>query len=162
MPQVKKLSVATVYGKIDLEKLFAAPGKQIHVMRVFGQAVGQKSGESNYGPWTALTGRFEATNPETGEVAEASQLFLPEVAMIPIQVAMASGPATFAIDVFAKKSENTKPGGSPYEYTWEPLQAPAADDPILRLKAEVNASKPLALPGKPADDAKPAKGRGAK
>lgn len=159
MPQVKKLSVATVYGKVDLEKLFAAPDKQIHVMRVIGQAVGSKSGESNYGPWTALTGRFRATNPETGEVMEAAQLFLPEVALIPIQVAMSNGAATFAIDVFAKKAESTKPGGSPYEYTWEPLIEPTDDDPLTRLQAQVNATKALSAPTPaPAPAPAPAKG----
>ena len=137
MAQVKKISVATVFGKIDVKAVLNA-GKPITVMRVAGQAVGTKSGDSNYGEWTALVGSFIATNPETGEVVEASQLFLPEVALIPIQVALGQAGARavdFAIEVIVQPSNNTKPGGSPYEYSFVNLMAPAENDPMAKLRS---------------------------
>lgn len=138
MAQVKKISVATVYGKIDVKSVLNAE-KPITVMRVAGQAVGTKSGDSNYGEWTALVGSFIATNPETGEMTEASQLFLPEVALIPIQVALGQAGARavdFAIEVVVKASNNTKPGCSPYEYSFVNLMAPTAEnDPMAKLRA---------------------------
>lgn len=164
MAQVKKLSVATVYGKIDLKKVINSTAP-IPVMDVYGLAVGTKSGDSNYGEWTALVGQFEARNPETGEISGASQLFLPEVALIPIQVAMAGEGAKsvkFAIRLTVKASQNTKPGGSPYEYSFEPLLPPTEDDPVASLRATVADQLKLPAPGdtppaddKPADD-KPA------
>ncbi|MGV0999690.1 MAG: hypothetical protein ACOYBQ_10220 [Fluviibacter sp.] len=160
MAQVKKLSVATVYGKIDLKQVINSD-KPIAVMRVAGQAVGTKSGDSNYGTWTALVGSFVAIHPETGEQSEAAQLFLPEVALIPIQVALASANARaidFAIELQVKASENTKPGGSPYEYTFTNLMAPAENDPMAKLRNLLTAGdKPAALPGPVADDTQAAK-----
>lgn len=152
MPQVKKLSVATVYGKIDLKELLNAD-KPVRVMRVLGQAVSSKSGESAYGRWTALLGRFKATNMDTGEVSEAAQLFLPEVALIPLQVAMSAGPVTFAIDLYVKPSTNTKPGGSAYEYTWEPVLQTTDADPLRQMEEQILA---LEAPADKGDDKKPA------
>lgn len=163
MSQVKKLSVATVYGKIDLKKLITLDekGEKLPIMQVIGQAVGVKSGVSSYGDWKCLMGQFQATNSETGEVFEASQLYLPEVALTPLIVALSS-PETrgveFAIKITANYAKNAKPGGVPYEYSWEPLLPPDANDPISRIKARLEA---LALPApaadaKPATDAKPA------
>ena len=60
MAQVKKLSVATVFGKIDLKALVKADeaGTPIKIMRVVGSAVSTKQGETAYGPYTALLGQF--------------------------------------------------------------------------------------------------------
>ena len=154
MPQVKKLSVATVYGKIDIKTIVNASAP-VPLMRVFGMAVGTKTGTSAYGDWTALVGRFKAINLDTGEESEASQLFLPEVALIPLKVALAQAgnqSVTFAIDVFAKQATNTKPGGVPYEYTFENIREPSEDDPLVRLAAEIAAS-PKALPAPAAEPA---------
>lgn len=139
MAQTKKLSVAAVYGKIDIKKVVNSE-KPIHVMRVYGQAVGTKSGESNFGAWTSLVGQFKATNPETGEQSEASTLFLPDVALLPLQVALAQEGARgvmFAIDIFVKASTNTKPGGSAYEYSFEHVLPPAENDPLAQLEARI-------------------------
>jgi hypothetical protein len=152
MAQTKKLSVATVYGKIDAKKVLNSE-QPIKVMRVYGQAVGTKTGDSNFGPWTALVGQFKAAHPETGEVSEASTLFLPDVALVPLQVALAQEGARgvmFAMDIFVKASTNTKPGGSVYEYSFENVLPPADNDPIKALEDKINA---LALP---APDAAPA------
>lgn len=157
MPQVKKLSVATVFGKIDLKAVINSDAP-VPVMRVFGMAVGTKTGTSAYGEWTALVGRFKAVNLATGEESEAAQLFLPEVALIPLKVALAQAgnqAVTFAVDIFVKKSTNTKPGGVPYEYTFENVRPVEEDDPLVRLEAEIAKNAP-ALPA-PAAGKKPKK-----
>jgi hypothetical protein len=149
MPQVKKLSVATVYGKIDLKALFNSDAP-IHVMRVYGQAVQTKTGESSYGEWTSLLGQFRALNPATGESFDGATLFLPDVALIPVQVALSQGATSFAIDLFVKQSANTKPGGSPYEYSFSHVLPPTDDDPIKRLEVQMEAMKALPAPTEPA------------
>lgn len=156
MSNIKKLSVKTVYGNIDLEKLIKAPNKELHVMRVMGLAVGVASGESTYGEWQSLRGQFEATNPETGEVSESSVLFLPDVALTPILVSLSRPEVKgveFAIDISVHYAQSKKPGGSPYEYSFRAILPPDENDPISRLKARVLA---LAAPTPAAGDAAPA------
>lgn len=149
MAQIKKLSVAKVFGKVILSKLIAAPNQRIHVMDVIGLAVGTKAGDSDYGDWTALQGKFRATNAETGEVFESATLFLPDVALIPIQVALSQGSAvSFAISLYVDyvaERVGAKAGGSPFEYSWEPLlDEDAESDPLARIEAAI-AAKRLAL-----------------
>lgn len=154
MSQVKKLSVATVFGKIDLEALIKAPDQTIAIMRVIGRAVGVKEGMSSYGDWKALQGQFQAVNAATGEVFEAATLFLPDVAMTPLLVALSapeSRGVEFALALSVKYVKNGKPGGVPYEYTWEPLLPPDASDPIARITARLQELGKL-----PAPDAAPA------
>lgn len=63
---IGKITVASVYGK-PLTKNIPEDG-ELPLMKVAGYVTGVKHGESNYGPWAALTGQFAATNLETGEV----------------------------------------------------------------------------------------------
>lgn len=159
MAQIKKLSVATVCGKLDVKAILNS-AEPIKLMRVIGQAVDQKRGESSYGDWTALLGRFKATNLATGEISEAATLFLPEVALIPLQVALAAGPVMFAIEISVKSATNVKPGGSVYEYTWEPLLPPTDSDPIKQMEERLLAlsapASKLAGEGNPGDTPDPA------
>jgi hypothetical protein len=148
MAQVKKLSVATVYGKIDLKEVLNAE-KPVPVMRAYGVAVGTKTGTSAYGDWTALIGQFKAVNLKTGEVSEAAQLFLPEVALTPLRVALSRNEnrsVRFALDIKVQPAKNSKPGGVPYEYTFEHLLPPAEDDPLLMLEAEMKEVAALPAP----------------
>lgn len=163
MAQVKKLSVATVFGKIDLKAVIKADeaGKALPLMRVIGSAVAVKEGMSSYGEWKALQGQFQATNLETGEVFEAATLFLPDVALTPILVSLSQPNARgveFAIEVSAKYAKDSK-GGVPYEYTWAPLLPPDQNDPIARLTARLQEAGVLALEAPPADP-KGGKGKG--
>ena len=180
MAQVKKLSVATVYGSIDIKALIRADedpengavkgddgkfsGGKLKLMRVYGQAVSTKTGASSYGDWTSLLGQFKAVNLATGEVHEASTLFLPDVAMTAVMVGLSAPDARsveFAMDIFATLRKDGKPGGVPYTYEWAPILPPGENDPIKRLEAKMLA---LAAPA-PAealkDDPAPAdKGHG--
>lgn len=154
--QIKKLSVATVCGKIDAKAVLNAAGP-IPLMTVYGMAVGVKEGASTFGDWTALVGQFKAVNAETGEVFESSQVFLPEVALIPLRVALEAGESRsvkFAIKLAVKAATNTKPGGSVYEYTFENALPPAENDPLLELESAMQGLGLLPAPEK--TDAAPA------
>lgn len=163
MAQVKKLSVATVFGKIKLSELMAAKDKTLPVMRVFGIATGTKSGTTNFGDYTALQGQFRAVHPVTGETHDAATLFLPDIALLPITAALASGAqgVEFAIvvsAVYVAEKEGFKAGGSPYEYTFENLLPMGGDDPLARLQGKLQAlAAPAADPASaPAPAADPA------
>jgi hypothetical protein len=171
MAQVKKISVATVYGKIALSTLMAAPNKTLDIMTVVGVAVGIDKGESSYGDWECLKGDFEATDAKSGKVVRASTCFLPPVAMDAVKVAMSQAGANrgveFAIKIIAKyvaEDEGHKAGGSAYEYSFEHLLKPSAEnDPILKLKAAIAAQTAAALPApkpeEPAPEAATPKGK---
>lgn len=162
MPQVKKISVKTVYGQIVPSKLIAAPGQRLHVMTVVGIATSQKEVMSDLGESTCLLGDFEGVNPETGEAMRASMLYLPNIALTALQVAMATssnGSVSFGLDLWAEYVAE-KPGfrgGAIYEYTFAPIVPPTEEnDPILRLKAQYSRSlKALAAPAT-ADEKAPA------
>lgn len=161
MTQVKKLSVASVYGKIKLSELIEK--KEIAVMIAMGTAVSIKTGQSNFGEWRGLMGQFRAIHPDTGEQFDAPQLFLPEVALIPIEVALANSRGVeFAIKVVAHYTgddENHRPGGAPYEYSWEPLIEASEDDALARIAAKIN-QKLLPAPRAPAAPTEPDKKKG--
>lgn len=145
MAQIKKLSVAKVFGKIDIEKLIGAPDKKLHVMRAGGRAVGTKEGESDFGAWKSLVGDFAAWSGDTGEEFRAPYLFLPDVALTPVLVALGAPGASavdFMLDLYAvyDKSSSTH-----FTYTWEPVVAHAAEDPIAALMSK---AKPMMIQGK--------------
>lgn len=150
MAQVKKISVAAVYGKIKLSELVAK--RSIDVMKVIGSAVGVKKGTTAYGEYTCLNGVFEGTNPVTGEISRASVCFLPDVALMPIMVALSNPDCTsvdFAIMVQVKyvaDEEGHRSGGSAYEYRFTPLLDMGAEDPVVRIQARLAAQEAAKVP----------------
>jgi hypothetical protein len=72
---VKKLTTKIIVGK-KIGKVEA----RITLYSVIGVASGLKTGESNYGAWTALVGRFEAERTADGELFSAPLLLLPDEA----------------------------------------------------------------------------------
>jgi hypothetical protein len=142
MPQVKKLSVAKVAGKITAATVMTvidgkpAPNPNpVFVMRAGGVASGIKTGVSDYGPWKCLTGDFVAYGPD-GVEQRAPYLFLPEVAQIPIETALTNNQGaavTFLVDVQVKADKESSVG---YVYTFEPVVRPGGADPIAALLAQ--------------------------
>ena len=152
MSQVKKLSVATVFGKIKLSELMNLPDQRQEVMRVFGVATGTKDVPTQYGISTGLLGTFRAINPVTGETNDSSVLYLPDIALVPIRVKLAM-PGTqgveFAYSIFASyvaEKEGFKAGGSPYEYTFEHVMQPEGANPLDRIAAKIASQAQAALP----------------
>lgn len=136
MAQVKKLSVGTVWGAIDVRKVLASD-RPIAVMHVGGTAVDTKQVPTPYGESTCIMGEFTAVHPETGEMSEAGQLYLPEVAVIPLRLALAregARAAEFAFTIFVKAAVDAKPGGSVYEYTFENRMPISDNDPRAKMR----------------------------
>lgn len=76
---VKKLTTKIIVGK-KIGKV----ERRTQLYSIIGVATGLKSGESNYGAWTALVGRFEAERTADGSMFAAPMVLLPEVAAEPI------------------------------------------------------------------------------
>ena len=77
----KKITVKTMgfSSTKDIRKIAeSGEGTPVPLIRVVGLVNGTKTGESDYGPWTGLTGMFRATNIHTGEEASAPVAFVPQ------------------------------------------------------------------------------------
>lgn len=133
MQLVKKISVKTVFGNIDVRKLSDSP---IAIMRIIGVATKIKSGESEFGQWTAFLGQFKATNLQTNEVFASGKCFLPPQAseILEGQFDDEHSRIEFAFDISAKYSEDST---VKYEYIVEPLFKPAENDPIALLESKL-------------------------
>lgn len=139
-PEVlKKLSAKTITGRITRPKKDDAP-KSLY--RVWGIAVGKKTGVSNFGPWVAISGSFEAVNIESGALYQGTQLFLPDAVTSQILVGLdaaqkndAGATLQFALEVGIKYSD--VPIG--YEYTVRPLVKPQGGDPLAAIREQVKA-----------------------
>lgn len=132
----KKLSVAKIVGKVNVRKL-PEDGSVLNLFTVIGNAVGTKSGTSDFGDWTGLVGQFEATNLETGEQFASANLFLPDVAQGLIEAQLANSDThqvQFAFVIGAKADESSSVG---YTYTAQPILPPDAKDPLADLRASV-------------------------
>lgn len=138
----KKLSVAKVWGKVKPKDIPETGVKNL--FSVIGVAQGTKTGTSDFGDWTALLGRFEAVNYETGEAFASANLFLPSVAQDMIE-AQLSGGATgvhFAFNIGIQADESSSVG---YTYTAEPIMPPDEKDPLAEMRALIAANNAPAL-----------------
>lgn len=147
MEIVKKLSVGKLIGafKSDLP----AEGS-LTLGNVVGIARGTKTGESQYGPWTALTGDFlfvPTHGANKGKQFRSGVLFVPDVVLdlvLPVVLGLDKGGAVeIAFAIKARKDETTTVG---YSYAADFLKAPEPNDPLAALTA-------LALPAPEATDA---------
>lgn len=143
MQSIKKLSIAKCAGKMTLKRILEGGGK-LAVLRVVGMALGVKQGESDYGAWTALIGDFGVTNLIDGEQFRGATLFLPDVALLPIQVQLQKPGAQavqFALDVYACEDETSSVG---YSYTVDHL-VKTEDDMVAKLMKAAHDARPLQL-----------------
>ena len=129
---VRKLSPKTV-----LEKKVEAPSKATPLYRVYGIARGVRSGESQFGIWTALVGSFEAIRIDDGAVFAGIQCFLPEPMNGMIADKLRHDSETkevqFAVEVGIKPSD--VPVG--YEYTSKPIVDVEQADALAGLREKV-------------------------
>lgn len=135
---MSKISVAKCHGKIDKKNLPKGP-----VLRVAGIATGTKTGTSNYGPWTALTGDFYAINLETGEEFRSVKCFMPSTALSLVEGALAGSPdgVEFALDFGVKPADNAVG----YEYTVKPVFKVKESEAMATLLAKVEQAAPLKI-----------------
>ena len=128
---VKKISTATVYGKITNEDKV----KPKALYRVFGLAAGTKTGSTQFGDWSCFVGEFQAVNLETGEIFNSGKCFLPEIVESGIlaQLSQAEG-VKFAFEIGIKPNEDL---GIGYEYTAKSLLQPQANNFLEQMAQEV-------------------------
>jgi hypothetical protein len=134
---VRKVSVKTLVGKVKPYLANMPEGGEISLARIVGIARGIKAGESNYGPWKALTGDFIAeplVGDHAGKRFRAGNLFLPDVALDLVAPAVEATPkgdtVQFAFEVTAIVREESSTG---YEYGAKTLIEASENDPLEAL-----------------------------
>lgn len=143
---IKKITSRDVMG--NLKEVIRESGKKngeiVPLFTIVGQVIGHTAGESQYGPWIKIKGRFRATNKITNDVFNSAVAMLPDEAVTPLLTVLAIDGAQsvdMAFDIGAKIDDNTAVG---YVYEVVPLMKPSEDDPLDRLQ------KALPAPGKAA------------
>ncbi len=144
MEIIGKISVKTCGAAPEME-LVTIDGKQLprakgeqHLLRIIGMCNGLKHGTSEFGPWIAFLGSFEATNVKTGEVFRSSKCLLPESATGALSVAVDNDDETRAVEFGF--DIGVKPCATPtgYEYTVKPLVPVSEKDPLEMLKSKLS------------------------
>lgn len=143
----KKISVAKVFGKVNAVTVAKAENEVLAIGRFFGSASGTKTGVSDFGEWTALTGQFRAISAETGETFDSGVCFLPDVALDLILGQLNSGARVvdFAFDITAVLDKTVQIG---YSYRAAPILEMNTDSSIARIEAQLEKMAALPAPGK--------------
>lgn len=151
MRLTKKITTREVMGNMKAFMRENSEGKKdgelVELYTIVGQVIGHTTGESDYGPWVKLKGRFRAVNKSTGEVINSPVAMLPDEATTPLLTVLAVDGASsvdMAFDVNARIDDSVAVG---YQYEVKPLMEPSEDDPLERLAASVD-SKALPAPKK--------------
>lgn len=137
---VKKISPRTVFGsKADIQKLVLSDQDAEHpLFLVAGKCNGQRQGESDMGPWTALLGRFmaqklNANGQPEGIMYVSGRCHLPNYVIESIigQMDEPGDVVQFKFLIGATYDENS---ATSYVYTAQPLlEAKPEDDDVLLL-----------------------------
>lgn len=133
MELVRKITVKQVAGKIDLEKLLAAPNKTLQLAKIFGMASKARPDQSDMGSFLRFSGRFRATNFVDGTTYESGSLILPGVAQDALAGALDGadgGSVEFAFEISVKYDAESV---TKYVYNVKPLFETSRDDPLERM-----------------------------
>lgn len=144
MDILRKITVKNVAGKVSIEKLLAAPGKKLTLMRVWGVARKAKPDQSDLGSFVRFLGAFRALNVETGQMFQSGALILPGVAQDLLMGALDGDNVqevqfAFEIGVHYDPEAVTK-----YVYDVKSLVEPAEDDPLERMQQALKLAPPKA------------------
>ena len=129
---VKKLTTKIIVGK----KIGKIEARTV-LYSIIGVATGLKTGESNYGAWTGLLGRFEAERTADGAMFSAPLVLLPDEALSPIVSAVRASKdgVEFALIVSAEPTLSA-PG---YVYDIASVVAPRRNDMLAGLRNAMQA-----------------------
>jgi len=134
---IKKLSIATVYGKVLVADI-PADG-ELKLCRLAGIASAIDSGSSSYGDWKCLVGICAATNHQTGEIFTGKSIFIPGAmgdaiidALEAAQKEDASATLKFSLDISAKVSPRDP---NKYEYIVRPVMETDVKNEAMLLLA---------------------------
>jgi hypothetical protein len=122
---INKLTVKSVFGKIPTITVKTTDPvtkevvetkvleKDLHLMRIYGQATGYRIATTQYGDSSVFKGVFKAVRPDTGEISTAGECCLPKSVENQLATILNSADgAEFAFDVWAIPASN----GYGYEY----------------------------------------------
>ena len=138
MKMIKKISTKTVFGSVSAKTL-PEDGATKDLYQVMGIASSVQAGESNYGAWECLVGRFRAVNLDTGEELESGKAFLPNLAHDLVSPQIVEGAQVeFALVIGARRSDSSPVG---YEYTAQPVLELSEADPMNQLAKRVAAAR---------------------
>lgn len=130
---VRRIDRNTVAGTSDaiLKMVLKDETKTHFLYRVGGTAAGFVPGESRYGSWNKLVGRFKAIN-FNGDVYTAGAAFLPgDIAdSIANKLNGDTESVSFLYDVYARYDAQL---GPKYGYIIEPVRKPEEGDPLDML-----------------------------
>lgn len=153
---VRKLSTKTIIGaRIRLNEGEA----ERYLFRLAGRVTGIQTGNSDFGPWVAFKGNFQAQRAD-GELFAGPKCFVPEPVQSmledKIQSQLADGlvpSIQFGIDVYAVADDTAAVG---YQFKVVPVLKP--EDETDSLLAQLNQATPLPALAAPAveTEAKPA------
>ncbi len=139
---LRKISPRTVIA----EKIGSLAPKEgeapIDLLKVFGVATGTKTGETQYGDWTALTGMFEAVRVSDGARFQGGTCFLPgaagEMLIGALQAAKVKDPDAsvhFAV-MIGVKGITKRDGTAGYEFTTREIVKVQQADALADLRAK--------------------------
>jgi hypothetical protein len=152
-PIQKKLSIKTV-NPVKRSMIPAVNGEVRWLVRCVARVVGYKTGESDFGGWTALLGMHKWTNLDSGEEFRSSKAFFPDVITDPIigQIAGQDQPLVEFIVKIGIRAMESSPVG--YEYVAEEvLPVTGGGDPLAALEQK---AAQLLLPAPEKTDSVPA------
>lgn len=121
---------------------------------VIGTANGTRTGESNYGAWTAFTGTFEATRYD-GQRYQSTELILQDPAetlllnaLVDLKRRDSAGSIGFSFEIGIKTSQKwaDTDQGTSYAYTVKSIINTAKHDPLAHLRQAVQAHLPRPAP----------------
>lgn len=157
MQILRKITLKNVAGKVDIEKVLAAPNKRMDLMKIYGVARKATPGQTDIGPFVKFGGSFRAINSATGEMFESGMAILPGIAQDLLLGALDGGDVESVNFGFAISVKYSPESIAKYEYDVSSLLAPAADDPLERLGASLGVTAlPAPAPEAEKEEAKPA------
>ena len=146
MQILRKITLKNVAGKVDIEKVLAAPNKHMELLKVYGVARKALPGQTDLGPFVKFGGSFRAVNSETGEMFESGTLILPGTAQDLLLGALDGDDVESVNFGFSISVKYSPEAIAKYEYDVRSLLAPAADDPLERLGASLGVVAALPAP----------------
>jgi len=132
---LRKLSTATIMKEAGIEawSKFKDGETKKFLYVISGTAVGVKTGDGNFGPWTAFVGEFAAMTSD-GQVFDGAKCFIPQPVESQLAAALANTDAKgikFSLAVFIRPptdDETVK-----YVYIVDPVVKPAENKELAPL-----------------------------
>lgn len=141
---IKRLSIKTLFGDIDLEKLPEKGAKKL--VQIVGIVTGLHVGKSMLGDLVVLKGSFLGLNLETGQKVFSSKCLVPDSLTDEISVLLAikeNNALEFAVVIEAKRNPDIAKG---YEFVIVSLVPISKSEPLASLLARVPAIEGFSVP----------------